>query len=82
MSPICCIINPINFMKVRTMFEFKSNFCLHSTSLRVVVGQLFCAGIFRLRYDILLLLFVYYDHNLLILKISLKNIEFCVFYDH
>jgi len=46
------------------------------------MGQLFCAGIFRFRYDILLLLCDYYDHNLLILKISLKNIEFCVFYDH
>ena len=52
------------------------------TSSRVVVGQIICAGIFRLRYDILLLLCVYCDHNLLIPKISLKNIEFCVFYDH
>ena len=53
-----------------------------TTSLRVVVGQIICAGIFRLRYDILLLLCVYCDHNLLIPIISLKNIEFCVFYDH
>ena len=59
-----------------------SPFAITTTSLRVVVGQLFCAGIFRLRYDILLLLCVYCDHNLLIPKFSLKNIELCVFYDH
>ena len=48
------------------------------------MGKLFCVGIFRFRYDILLLLFVYCDHNLLIPKISLKNIEFCESrdYDH
>ena len=46
------------------------------------MGQLFCADIVRLHYDILLLLCVHCDHNLLIPKISLKNIEFCVFYDH
>ena len=46
------------------------------------MGQLFCAGIFRFQFEILLLLCVEGDHNLFIPKISLKNIEFCVFYDH
>ena len=38
MSPIYCIINPINFMKVRTIFEFKANFCVHSISQYLLVN--------------------------------------------
>ena len=32
MSPIRYEFNPINLLKVSTLFDFKSNFCLHSIS--------------------------------------------------